>query len=179
MGKEKAAVGNSFVRELTHVGVYKRSQGRIARQVTLAALAVAIVLGCYQLKGYLAESNFGIVQGVAHWAIGDMSTADAKAEAKALAQTLGRWVEYGVPMFLLIGSVWICYRLVNYQRFADFLIAVEAEMNKVSWPSRTELFRSSLIVILVIFVLASVLFSFDMFWSWLFRFLQILPDVTK
>ena len=31
--------------------------------------------------------------------------------------------------------------------FADFLIAVEAEMNKVSWPTRTELFRGSMVVI--------------------------------
>ena len=41
----------------------------------------------------------------------------------------------------LVG-VWLGYRLVNIPRFADFLIAVEAEMNKVSWPSRGELIRS-------------------------------------
>ena len=38
--------------------------------------------------------------------------------------------------------------------FADFLIAVEAEMNKVSWPSRGELFRASIVVLVMIFVLA-------------------------
>ena len=32
---------------------------------------------------------------------------------------------------------------MNMPRFADFLIAVEAEMNKVSWPSKAELIRSS------------------------------------
>jgi len=41
----------------------------------------------------------------------------------------------------------------------DFLIAVEAEMNKVSWPSRAELVRSAAVVIFVIFLLATVLFG--------------------
>ena len=41
---------------------------------------------------------------------------------------------------------------MTQQQFADFLIAVEAEMTKVSWPSRGELVRSSIVVILVIFL---------------------------
>ena len=52
---------------------------------------------------------------------------------------------------------WICYRLVNFPGFADFLIAVEAEMNKVSWPTRTELFRASMVVLFLIFSLAGPL----------------------
>ena len=46
-------------------------------------------------------------------------------------------------------------------RFADFLISVEAEMNKVSWPSRGELYRASLVVIVVIFLLVAILFGYD------------------
>ena len=35
-------------------------------------------------------------------------------------------------------------------------------MNKVSWPSRGELFRASMVVILVIFFLAAILlFAYD------------------
>jgi preprotein translocase subunit SecE len=55
--------------------------------------------------------------------------------------------------------------------FADFLISVEGEMNKVSWPSRSELFRASLVVILVIFFLAALLFGYDFI---LGEFLQFL-----
>jgi preprotein translocase subunit SecE len=58
--------------------------------------------------------------------------------------------------------------------FADFLIAVEAEMNKVSWPTRQELFRGSAIVLITIVLLATVLFGFDMFWNTLFTKLGIL-----
>ena len=39
-----------FFRELMHVGVYKASQGRITRQVTFAALALAIALGLLRLS---------------------------------------------------------------------------------------------------------------------------------
>ena len=59
----------------------------------------------------------------------------------------------------------------NMPSFADFLISVEAEMNKVSWPTRTELFRASMVVILVIFVLAAILFVYDVAWRFLLRML--------
>jgi preprotein translocase subunit SecE len=42
-------------------------------------------------------------------------------------------------------------------------------MNKVSWPSRLELIRSSVVVIFVIFFLAIVLFSYDLVWRFLFK----------
>ena len=36
---------SSLFSELFQLGVYKRSQGRIARQVTFAALAIVVALG--------------------------------------------------------------------------------------------------------------------------------------
>ena len=75
---------------------------------------------------------------------------------------------FGMPLLLLAAGVWISYRVVNLPAFADFLIAVEAEMNKVSWPTRGELGRASVIVIFMIFALAVILFGFDSFWKLLF-----------
>ncbi len=83
--------------------------------------------------------------------------------------------QFVIPLALLIVGFWSSYRLVNYPRFADFLIAVEAEMNKVSWPSRMELIRSSVVVIFVIFAMAMVLFGYDLLWRLLFKnFLGVL-----
>jgi preprotein translocase subunit SecE len=76
---------------------------------------------------------------------------------------------------VLVVGVWIAYRLVNMPRFADFLISVEAEMNKVSWPTRPELIRASLVVLFTIFFLAAVLFVFDLGWIWLFQRLGVQP----
>ena len=86
--------------------------------------------------------------------------------AVAITLALGAWRLYEVLLAqtdavrylssggLLLFGLWFAFRLVNYPRFADFFIAVEAEMNKVSWPTRTELWRSAMVVIVVIFVMA-------------------------
>ena len=78
-------------------------------------------------------------------------------------------------MFWRLG-VWFSFRLVNVPRFADFLIAVEAEMNKVSWPTRKELFRSSIVVIVVFLLLTAVLFVYDIVWRLLFEALGFWVD---
>ena len=80
---------------------------------------------------------------------------------------------YIVMVVLAAVLVWVSYRLVNYSVFADFLISVEAEMNKVSWPSRVELWRASVVVMFVIFAMAAALFFFDAVWTFLFELIGI------
>ena len=70
-------------------------------------------------------------------------------------------------------GVWFGYRIVNYSGFADFLIAVEAEMNKVSWPTKKELWNASVVVMFVIFAMAAVLFVFDAIWTAVFEAIGI------
>ena len=139
--------GNTAVhplwRELFSVGIYKRSQGRIARQVTFAVLAAVVALGAWRLKQFLMDQA-------------SMS------------------VQFGVAGAVLILGWWMCYRAVNMPRFADFLIAVEAEMNKVSWPSKGELFRSSMVVIVTMFGLAATLYFYDLLWQMLLTKLGVL-----
>lgn len=129
-------------RELFSFGIYKRSQGRIARQVTFAVLAAVVGIGAWRLHQFLMDRSIGIQLGAA-------------------------------GAVLVIGW-WTCYRAVNMPRFADFLIAVEAEMNKVSWPSKGELFRSSLVVIITMFGLAATLFFYDLLWQTLLTKLGVL-----
>ena len=143
VSKDRVASSAMWFGELFQVGVYKRSQGRITRQVTFAMLAITIALASWRLH---ATVNM--------W--------------------LENWQAYALAGALLAIGLWVSYRVVNMPRFADFLIAVEAEMNKVSWPSRGELFRSSLVVIVVIFVLSTVLFGFDLTWGYLFELMGIL-----
>ena len=69
----------------------------------------------------------------------------------------------------LVG-LWAAYRSVNFPTFADFLIAVEAEINKVSWPSWGEMWRWTMVVIVMIFSIGLLLAGFDFFWVWLFKF---------
>ena len=81
-------------------------------------------------------------------------------------------LHYYIPLAFLTVGLWASYRIVNMPAFADFLISVEGEMNKVSWPSRGELYRASLVVILVIFFLAGILYGYDLALTWILRFLD-------
>ena len=83
----------------------------------------------------------------------------------------------GLTLFLGVSAVgaWISYRLVNYPRLADFLISVEGEMAKISWPTTTELVRSAIVVIVVMVILAVLLWLFDTIWFQLFTWLGIIP----
>jgi preprotein translocase subunit SecE len=152
--KTKQASGGSLLGDFFQAGLYKRSQGRIARQLTFAALVIAVAVGCWRLQVSLETWNWS-----QDWA-GSMSV-----DVSVLAPT--------VALALFVPLAWICYRIVNIPRFADFLIAVEAEMNKVSWPGRTELIRASLVVLFVVFLLATVLFAYDLLWLKFFEWLGI------
>lgn len=120
----------AYLQELFKFDLYKRTQGRIVRQVTFAACAIIVALGCWSLSNQM--------QGV-----------DSQV------------VRYTVPLGLLALGAWACFRLVQLPQFADFLISVEAEMNKVAWPKRRELINASIVVMLVIFLMAGLLFGFD------------------
>ncbi len=85
-------------------------------------------------------------------------------------------LHYGLPLAFAVIGLWLTYRLVNMPRFADFLIAVEAEMKKVSWPTWTELVRSSMVVIFVIFSLALLLSLYDLLWQNLFSAIGLLEQ---
>jgi preprotein translocase subunit SecE len=81
-------------------------------------------------------------------------------------------LHYYVPFAFMAIGLWASFRVVQMPAFADFLISVEGEMNKVSWPSRGELFRATLVVILVVFFLAALLFAYDAALTWILRFLD-------
>ena len=56
-------------------------------------------------------------------------------------------------------------------KIANFLRSVRLEAKKVSWPSRGEIARSTIIVIVVIIVFAAIIGGLDVFFLQLLRFL--------
>ncbi|MFN9370039.1 MAG: preprotein translocase subunit SecE [Planctomycetia bacterium] len=137
----------SLLGEFFRADVYKRTQGRVARQLTFAALAAIVGIGAWRLSALMPV-----------W-FGGLGTS-------------GR--DYGLLRFVLpsvLGTVglWACWRIVNIPSFADFLIAVEVEIAKVSWPSAGEVFRSSAVIIFLIFALSAILAGYDFFWAFILR----------
>ena len=108
---------------------YKRNQGRRVRQMTLAASALLVGLGCWSLSNTL-EVFYG----------------DAM-------------IQFGIPAVLLGLGGWLSWRLVHVPTFADFLIATEAEVNKVSWPTRDQLVQATGVVL--VFMVSPNMFIID------------------
>jgi preprotein translocase subunit SecE len=85
-----------------------------------------------------------------------------------------RNIRVGIPTAIGLLIAWLSFRLVNIPQFADFLIAVEAEMRKVSWPTMQECLRAAAVVIATMFMLAMVLFAYDQFWMRFFSWIGVL-----
>ncbi len=135
-----------FIGELLKTEIYKRSQGRLVRQFTCLAIWMVFALASYKMY----------------------------VQVPIFFASLPYWLKYAIPSAVLVVGLWLGFRIVNLPSFADFLIAVEAEMNKVSWPSRTELIRASMVVIVLMFGLMAVLFAYDFILNWLLsRVLQV------
>ncbi len=75
---------------------------------------------------------------------------------------------------VLVLGVWFAYRIVNFPVFADFLVDVEGELAKVSWPARDELKRATVVVLVTMFLLSFVLFAYDLLWKLILRAIGIL-----
>ena len=121
--------------------IYKRGQGKNTRLCSAFVVATIAGLGCLQLYSKLHASDLGL------------------------------WVQVMVPAVLMTVLAATSFWLVNTPKVADFMIAAEGEMKKVSWSSRREIAISTSIVIVVVILTASLLgltdFSFKLFFMWL------------
>lgn len=138
MGKE-----GSFLTTFVAADLYKRTQGRLVRQVSGTAAAIlAIVLA---------------------WSLSEGPLVDFAQE-----------IRYGIPVALAAVGCWAAYRLVNHPPVADFLIGVEEEMAKVSWPTQGEVYRASVVVLITMVLLSTMLFAYDILWQLILQGLGIL-----
>lgn len=84
------------------------------------------------------------------------------------------WLSVCVAVIALAGVISII--VLNRPRWADFLISVQAEIDKVTWPSRAEVHKHTLVVLILLLSMSVVVFAFDIVWQWVFKtigFLQI------
>jgi len=139
----KAKAETSFWGAMLQARLFKRSQGRIVRQVTFLVIAGVFLVAAYRLN-------------------------------QTLLMDYASSVRWGVPSVIVVAGVWLAFGLVNWPPFANFLISVEAEMDKVSWATREYLKRATVVVLVVMVVLCAYLFICDIFWQQLFTFVGFL-----
>lgn len=81
----------------------------------------------------------------------------------------GKSLQVGLPLALWAFASWVAFRVVNFPKFADFLVSVESELEKVTWPSRTEVVQATMVVLFTMFSLGVFLFLIDLIWTWFFN----------
>ena len=145
MATAKTKTQQGLMSEMFAAGLYKRNQGRRVRQWTAVAIGLLFVLGAYALYQQL-----------------QVSFQESGGVTTGIAAGVG------------LAGVWFSYRLVNYPRFADFLISVQAELDKVTWVGAKELYRSTVVVIVSMVVICALLSIYDIVWTVLFEFFGVL-----
>ena len=138
----------NFMKELGSISLYKRTQGRLVRELTLIAVVIVTIGACYTLAN--------------SWLIGFEDP-----------------IRLGASTLLAVAISWATFRIVNFPPFAEFLIAVQAEVQKVNWPSWTELKRATIVVIVTMFALGFVLFLYDVVWYQVLTILGVLQVTPK
>jgi preprotein translocase SecE subunit len=104
----------------------------------------------------------------------------ATGPTSAATVTLLPALPFTVPLLLLGLSLWLAWRIVNLPMFADFLIATDAEMNKVSWITQKRLVQDTIVVLVTVVLMTIYLFAMDQTWrvvlSWKPIGVLILPS---
>ncbi len=78
-----------------------------------------------------------------------------------------------IPLIIMLAWFYVLLRVVNSKRPADFMIATEGEMKKVSWSSKKEIIGSTKVVIVTLLIMGRVLFFVDLFFMRLMKFLGV------
>jgi len=143
-----------------HASSYKRALGHKVRRLT--------VLGILIIGGSGVYSLFHQTVLPVNWVIAIPFThPEGAPDGTHEMFTLIAQARYVIPTILFALTLWIAFRVVNLPTFAEFLIATEAEMNKVSWSTRKRLYQDTIVVLVATIAMALFLLVVDLFWGWL------------
>jgi preprotein translocase subunit SecE len=142
-----------LLKELFRFRRYKSSLGSLIRRLTMAGIWVLFATAAWKCT---------LMDFV--W------VADWTGQSGDAAKTFVPIFTYSLAGSILLFGLWFGWRTINWATFADFLISVETDMAKVSWPGPAEL-RSSTVVVLIVFMfLAGLFLTYDLillsFFKW-------------
>jgi preprotein translocase SecE subunit len=129
----------------------KPGQGRWARLSAYVGFAVVALFGAVALHGLPAYGSkwFGGEHGL--W------------ETKLLGRLFTLRPVFFPAAGFFLGSMVAFHLFINRPRSAEFLVETQGEMKRVSWPTRREWIGSTLVVLVLVFVLSMFLYAVD---SW-------------
>ena len=127
------------------------------------------------LSGTMFKRNQGrLVRRLTLIALSSIVLLGCWTMSKTILSQSDKIVQQGIVWSVALVGLWLAFRTVNYPRFANFLIAVEGEMDKVSWSDQDYLKRATGVVLGTMLLLGTVLWAYDFFWFRLFSLIHIL-----
>jgi preprotein translocase SecE subunit len=142
----QSAIGNPETGNRMALTIYKSGQGYWTRMLSAVGAGVLVLGGVAWLWNALSR-----VQG------------DNRI-----------YIQAGVAAAIILGFGILLFWILNKPSVVDFMIATEAEMRKVNWPSRREIIASTWVVILGTAFLAVILLLIDLFFTWFFMKIDVL-----
>jgi len=126
---------------------HKPGQARLSRMITLLSGLFLVAWGCRSLAQTLASpklagGKFGLPINVAY--MGAPEKDGWRVSWVVVDENMSVAFLIGAVLLLALGFWW--WRFVNRERWADLLIDMETELRKVSWPSPSDAWQSTLVV---------------------------------
>jgi preprotein translocase SecE subunit len=149
---------------------YKKSQGLRVRRGTMLGILIMAGCGIWVLTIGHKTLVYGVAENANHWFV--------RLPFTDLHLQLLRDVRFSVPLLLTALTLWFMWRVVNWPTFADFLIATEAELNKVSWTTRKRLYQDTIVVLTTVVLMTIFLFVVDLTWGFLLSRVGVLHTDT-
>lgn len=149
---------------------YKPNQGLLVRRLTTLGLLAVIGSGIWSLDTHSSLGPSADVPWKVRVPFLYFDNLPAFAHLLPNVAVLG-------PILLAAAGLWLSWRAVNFPMFADFLIATEAEMNKVSWTTRKKLVQDTIVVLTTVVLFTVFLLAVDQIWGWVLSrdLLRIVP----
>ncbi|MBM4083158.1 MAG: preprotein translocase subunit SecE [Planctomycetes bacterium] len=144
---------------------YKRGQGTYARAVTAAGLGL--------IGLFAAQWTYGLLIELPEVAPGSIPLKWGLVISVLLFSLVGV-----IAAFLTLGLVtevrWLQWLDHMATGSVDFLIDTEAELRKVSWPSKQEVLGSTGVVIALVVILGVYVFAVDWIVQTIMRTIRVL-----
>jgi preprotein translocase subunit SecE len=126
---------------------YKPDQGRMARMASFWSIVMLLLFGCYFLHTTLTTYVSALDKPFGGLSIPIVSI-----------RLTGSFL---ISALLFLGGTFWIYTFMQKPKTADFLIDVEAELRKVTWPTGQEVVNASIVVVVTVVVLMGFLAGAD------------------
>lgn len=121
--------------------IYKAGQGKWARGAAYFLGVALILFGGIRLYASINVPGHEWIKGIP--LIGSISIYNT------------------IALVVVLFGVLLLHIILNRPGMADLLLETEQELKKVSWPSKREVRNATLVVTLVTFTMAMLLYGFD------------------